>query len=372
MRLVYVADANSIHSYRWIGYFAGRGYEIQWVSRVPSIFPPLPSVPLHVTPPSRLAAGALLKAVLAVRRVVRSVRPDVLHAHYVGANGLVAAACGFRPLAVTAWGSDVLFAGRSRWAGPLVRWVLRRADVVTCDADHMIDAMVALGVPRARIRLVYFGMDTERFSPAARSPGIRADLGIGDAPAVISLRHLEPLYDVESLVRAVPRVVEALPEARVVILGGGSLASALRALAESLGVSHAVRFVGTVPNDRLPAYLASMDVYVSTSLSDGGIAASTAEAMACGLPVVITDFGENGRWVVDGKGGFLVPLRNPAILAEKLVFLLRHPELRAEWGAINRETIRERNDYRVEMARMAGIYTDLIEIGHPARGRGGR
>ncbi len=292
--------------------------------------------------------------------MVQRIQPDVVHAHYVGTNGLVAAATGFRPLIATAWGSDVLFAGRAPLRGALVSYVLRQASVITCDADHMVEAMVRLGITRDKMRLVYFGMDTEKFSPARRSREVREQLGISDAPAVISLRHLEPLYDVESLVRAVPAVVRAVPEAKFVIVGAGSQAAALQALSESLGVGGSVLFLGKVPNERLPSYLASMDVYVSTALSDGGIAASTAEAMACALPVVITDFGENGWWVRDGKGGFLVPLRRPDVLAERIQYLLQHPDVRSEWGTINRATIRERNDYASEMAKMSTIYAEVL------------
>jgi len=102
-----------------------------------------------------------------------------------------------------------------------------------------------------------------------------------------------------------------------------------------------------------------MDVYVSTSLSDAGIAASTAEAMACGLPVVITDSGENARWIEPGRNGFLVPLSEPGALAEKLLRLIDDPELRSRLGAAGRATIQERNDYQVEMAKMETLYQQI-------------
>jgi glycosyltransferase involved in cell wall biosynthesis len=100
-------------------------------------------------------------------------------------------------------------------------------------------------------------------------------------------------------------------------------------------------------------------VYVSTSRSDAGLAASTAEAMASGLPVVVTDSGENRVWVADGENGFIVPTQAPEMLAERILDLLRRPDVRARWGRANRQIIVERNDYVREMGRMEEIYRTL-------------
>jgi len=76
---------------------------------------------------------------------------------------------------------------------------------------------------------------------------------------------------------------------------------------------------------------------------------------------VITDFGDNGRWVKDGEGGFLIPLKSPTILAEKLIFLLRREDIRRKFGKINRMVIEERNNYHKEMEKMELIYQELME-----------
>lgn len=359
MRIVFVADGNSIHSYRWVSYFASSRWEVHWISRVPMTFPPIEGVEFYETPDLRPWALGVANAARQVCGIVRRVQPHVLHAHYVGANGLVAAATGFHPFVATAWGSDVLMAGRARTKRAFVKNTLRRADLVTCDAEHMAQAMVELGVDRSKIHIVYFGMDTDRFCPERRDPALRRALGIDGAPAIISLRQLEPLYDVESLVRATPAIIRRIPTAKVLVVGGGSQDQMLKDLAVSLHVADSVRFIGKIANTELPRYLASMDVYVSTALSDGGIASSTAEAMACGLAVVVTDFGENGKWVVDGVGGFLVPLRSPGAIAEKVVTLLENPQQRGAAGLINREIIEKRNSYTTEMGKMQDLYVGL-------------
>jgi glycosyltransferase involved in cell wall biosynthesis len=155
-------------------------------------------------------------------------------------------------------------------------------------------------------------------------------------------------------------VLKEIPEAKFLVVGGGSQEAKLQEQAKSLGISQNVKFTGRIPNDELPEYLNSADIYVSTSLSDAGLASSTAEAMACGLPVIITDFGDNKKWVEDGTNGFLVPLRNPQVLASKIIQLIRNKEIRDRFGRINRQIIEERNDWQKEMRKIEELYQVLM------------
>jgi glycosyltransferase involved in cell wall biosynthesis len=163
------------------------------------------------------------------------------------------------------------------------------------------------------------------------------------------------------LIKATQIVLNAIPKTKFVILGKGSQEKYLIELSQKLGVLENIHFVGMVSNDELPEYLRLADVYVSTSLSDAGIAASTAEAMATGLPVVTTNTGENEKWISDNENGYLIPVRNPQMLAEKIVYLLREENCRTIFAKNNRQRIEERNDYYKEMAKMENIYRELIQ-----------
>ena len=126
-----------------------------------------------------------------------------------------------------------------------------------------------------------------------------------------------------------------------------------------LELAETVRFPGYLEEDEMVRWLCLADVYVSTSLTDAGLSASTAEAMACGLPVVITDNGENSDWVTDGKGGYLVPNNASDILAERVIRLLKDKNMRLKFGRVNRQTIEKRNNYVTEMDRMEVMYEEL-------------
>jgi len=220
--------------------------------------------------------------------------------------------------------------------------------------------MIKLGADAEKIKIIYFGIDTEKFSPGPKDENLTKKLGVQNNLTVISLRNLERIYDIETLIKATSLVLKEFPKAKFIIVGKGSEEERLKNLVKSLRVEESVRFIGFIPNDDLPRYLRAADVYVSTSLSDAGIATSTAEAMACGLPVVITNTGENEKWFEDGEGGYLIPIKNPEILAQKLIYLMKNENLRKESGRINRRIIEERNNYHKEMVKMEKIYKYLI------------
>ena len=362
MRICYVGDAGSIHMQRWVKYFADKGHDVCLISPRPYLGDVPRNIELHVL---KLINGVRFVnvplSVIQIARIIRAKNPDILHAHHVTSSGFWAALCGFHPYVLTAWGSDIVVQpNKSR----LVKWkaayALKRADLITCDAEHMVERMAALGAARENIRVIFFGTDTKKFSAEQADAGIREKLRIAsDSPTVISLRSLNPIYDLESLIRAVPLVLKEVPEATFIVAGNGEQRSYLENLATSLGVGDKVRFVGALANSEMPAYLASSDVYVSTSLSDAGLAASTAEAMASELPAVITDFGDNSQWVKEGQGGFLVPLKSPPLLAEKIAYLLKNEDVRRKFGKFNRGVIEERNDYYKEMEKVENFYSNL-------------
>ncbi len=357
MKICFIAAANSVHSVRWINYFAQQGHEVHWISVCPWTF----SVDERITKYALARAFPFAFPAVAgkVRCLIKEIAPDILHSHYAGVNGLLGTLSGFHPHLVTAWGSDVLLARASIVKRPLLKFILHRADLITCDAEHMRHAMEKLGLSSEKIERINFGIETDKFFRQDSDRKVREKYDLGDDPSVISLRNLEPIYDVETLMRAIPEILKNIPKAKFIIAGTGSQEQFLKSLASQLGVAGSIRFMGRYNHDILAKYLNAAHVYVSTSLSDAGISASTAEAMACELPVVITDSGENSLWVRNGENGFLVPVKEPDILAEKIVRLLKEEELRRQLGSLGRKIIQENNDYYNEMAKMGALYQQL-------------
>lgn len=369
MKICYIADGKSIHIQRWVNYFAQKGHEVHLISYQ---FPPG-----YEGFDKRIKIHRLIRLlpqmwrisrypsvfiwVSQVRLLIQKIKPEILHAHYLSVYGHLAAMSGFYPIVQTAWGSDILVeAEKSRITSFLTKYSLRRAELITCEAEHLSKHLVSLGANPRKIKLVCWGIDTDKFSPGSKDKKLIEALGIANSPVIISSRFLEPIYDVESLAEAIPIILRREPKAKFLIVGRGSQEIKLKELATSLGVASSVVFTGYIPNDELPRYLRIADIYVSTSLSDGGLSQCTAEAMACELPVVITDFGDNNKWVDDNINGFLIPLRNPEILASKILHLLFNREERIIFARANRKKMVDRKNLKLEMEKMEACYKELL------------
>ena len=367
MKICYLADAADIHTQRWAKYFVDKGHEVHLISFRPSS-EPLENINLHLlkkfcgeTKVLKYTINALF-VLNQVKKLIKEIKPDIIHGHSVRDHTIIAALTGFHPFIVTAWGSDVLiYPKESKIMKYAVPFTLRRADIITCDGENTKEAMIKMRIESEKIDIIMHGVDIKKFDLSCGDEKLREELTIFDSPTVISTRRLGVIHDVGTLIKSIPLVSKEFPDAKFIIAGEGEQKGYLMNLAKSLNVFDATRFVGWISNDKLPQYLASTDIYVSTSLSDSGLSAGTAEAMACGLPVVITDFGDNRKWVEDGVSGFIVPLKDPEALAEKIIYLLKNKDVRMGFGMKNRKIIEGRNNYYREMEKMENIYIELVE-----------
>lgn len=369
LTILLLGSAAAIHTIKWAKYFNNIGHKVHLISYDLPRDEEIGNLELHlikkIFPITIWPLNTLLNLpfnLVRVKKIIKKIKPDIIHAHYVTSYGTLSALLKFHPLVITAWGSDILVTPKKFPPSKLaIRYALSRADLITCDAEHMKEAIIELGVSPSKIKIINFGIDTRKFQPGLKDENLLKNLEISDCPIVISLRRLEPGYSVETLIKAIPLVIKEIPDTKFLIVGEGSQEEELKRLAKDLGVAESIRFIGQVPNEELPKYIRIADVYVSTSLSDGGIASSTAEAMACELPVIITDTADNKKWVKDGENGFLIPVKNPEILAEKIIYLLKNKGLGKIFGKAARKIIEERNDYYKEMAKMEKSQEELTK-----------
>lgn len=357
MKITYLANSASIHTQRWARHFSDRGYEIKVLSFADHEIEGINTI--------RLAAYGngprfnILTILPVVRRLVTEDPPDILHAHYLTSYGLAGVACSFHPFVVTAWGDDILVdPERSLAYRLLVRLVMSRADTVTSMAGHMTDLIVKRGYAEPhRILTLPFGADTAQFNPSCRRPE-----SSGNGITVISTRHLEAVYDVETLIRAVPTILAKLPDARFRIVGTGDRRPALERLAVTLNIDHAVDFLGAVDHHRLVEILAEADIFVTTSKSDGNNI-SLNEAMACGTLPVASDIPANREWLTEGLNGLFFPVGDAARLASQVISAALRPEWRRHAAEENWRIIQERGSWKRNMLRMEKAYEQMLGRG---------
>ena len=176
---------------------------------------------------------------------------------------------------------------------------------------------------------------------------------------IISLRNHEKVYNIETLIHSVKKLVDLQKKVICLIYGSGPETKNLKKLSEDLGIQNQILFRGRYQQDELPYIFSIMNCYVSTSLSDAGISASTAEAMSCELPSISANNSENSSWINHGKTGFLFENKNSDELSNILLNLKKFDL--SKIGIESRKTILKKNDYTNEMRKVEIIYNNLVK-----------
>ncbi len=288
----------------------------------------------------RAALAAPLYALAARRAVRRQLRRrpfDLVHAHWIVPNGVVAAAAGGRtPLAIGLHGSDV-FLAEKRGVRTLARWALSRARLLTGCSPELVERVRALGFPAERSRVIPYGVDVEAFSPSPeRRPLWRRRLGIPEgAPLLLGVGRMATKKGFQILIEILPALLGEHPELGVVLAGGGDLLERFRAAARPWG--ERVHLPGPVLRDTLPDLYRAADLFVLPAVHDAkgnvdGLPNVILEAMASGLPVVASGISGIPLAVEEGRTGRLVPEGDPGALLAALRGLLADPAAARSMG----------------------------------------
>ncbi len=239
------------------------------------------------------------------------------------------------------------------WARvPVTRQALRRigdtCDVLTYVSGWCRDVIASALSPAAAARLERLapGVDVERFYPGCGGAEVRSRLGVPtDAPVVVCVGRMVPRKGQDTLVRAWPRVLVEVPNARLLLVGDGPYRSKVTRLADSLKVSDSVVCTGGVPWDEMPAYMDAGDVFAMPSrtrrfgLEVEALGIVALEAAACGLPVVVGDSGGAPDTVAHGETGYVVDARDRHGLASVVGALLEEPSRARDMGAAGRRRV---------------------------------
>lgn len=262
-----------------------------------------------------------------LRAVLARERPGVVHSYHTTPNCVATSVRVTFPRVRLVWSVrssiDDLSAydGFARLTARVEPRLARFCDWIIVNSAAGRVRCVRTGFPEAKLVVVRNGIDTEAFRPsAAQSAAVRAEIGLSPEDRVVGLvARLDPVKDHATFLRAAALVLRRRPGVRFLCVGGGpdEYRRALHALATELGIEQAVRWLPT--RGDMPAVQNALDVAVLSSSSEG-LPNSIAEAMACGIPCVVTDVGD-ARWLV-GELGEVVPPREPASLAGGILRLL--------------------------------------------------
>jgi glycosyltransferase involved in cell wall biosynthesis len=291
---------------------------------------------------------------------------DIVHAHWAIPTGpaAVMAARKLRvPSVITMHGGDVYvnpeqgYDFPTRWyVRPALRWTLRHAGALTAITEDCRQHALRAGAPAEHIRLVFNGTDLRRFSPADQANNREHDRF--GPNMIFACRQLFPRKGIRFLLEAGAQLKPQYPDLKIVVAGDGFERPALVRLAEELGISEDVVFLGWVPNAELPPYYRAAAVSVIPSLEEGfGIPA--AEAMGCEVAVVASDAGGLPEVVENDVTGIVVPRGDSAALARAIGSLLADPQRRRQMGQAGRARALRLFDWDRSAEQFEGLYSEV-------------
>jgi glycosyltransferase involved in cell wall biosynthesis len=358
MRIAFLGDGSLGHVQRWAGYFQERGHDVLLISFEDVSGCAFPARRIRKLLPTKLAGYAA--ALGTVKKELGLFGPDLVNAIYAGGYGFIGAQSGYRPLVVSAIGSDMLVDYPSSFVHRLqIEYALKCASLVTTDAESLSDSVVHAGVEPSRIVEIYFGIDPSLFNREGRP-------GREEGPLrIVSTRNLHPVYRIDTLVDAFAGLLERI-DARLVICGDGPGRSALESRAAGLGAAERIIFAGSLDPQSIAVELKRADIYVSTSSSDS-TSVSLLEAMACGAVPIVTDLAANREWVRDGVSGMLFRTGDGAALASAILSL-HEDRVRADsMRDAAAETVTRRGLWLPNMERAEKEFLRLVEGGSEDR-----
>jgi glycosyltransferase involved in cell wall biosynthesis len=300
-----------------------------------------------------------------LRKLVRSLDPDLIQAHYLATWGCYATLAGNRPVVVTPWGSD-LYRSTGIWRRNVDR-ALRKADRVLARSPHMRRELHARGVPAGRIDEVDLGVDLDRFRPPPQRQRAQAlrELDLPPGPVILSPRAGTSLYNLDVVVEAFRILRERHRDATLLMVHGDApLSRALRSSLHGVGREDGIRAIGHVSHGEMPTYLSVATAGVSIPSSDGS-PSSVWEALASGVPMVLSRLPQMTERV-GGSGAVRLVEPRPDAVASALLEIADDPRLRGEMASAGRTWALANADHRHQSTRLGRAYAAAM------RGRGAR
>jgi glycosyltransferase involved in cell wall biosynthesis len=289
-----------------------------------------------------------------LRRVIREIKPDLIHAGPIQNCAFLAALSRFRPILTMSWGYDMLMeAEKSKWMQWVTRYTLNRSTFFTSDAKVSRDKAVAFGMDPEKTVIFPWGVDIEHFTPKTFE---RSSI---QTFTLFCNRTWEAMYGVDVLAKAFVKIANAQTDVNLILLGGGSQSAKLRQILVNGGVLDLVHFGGHVAQADLPRWYHMADLYISPSHVDGS-SVSLMEALASGLPCLVSDIPGNREWIEDGVNSWLFRDGDVDDLVKKILNAMQNRRSFKEIGKAARKTAEDQADWKKNFGKLLETYEKAL------------
>ena len=361
MKIIYFSKNYTPHDYRFLSSLSNTKHEIYYLKleantrqvedrSVPSNFQQI------------LCAGGrrefrwsdLPRLTFDLRRIIREIKPDLIHTGPIQNCAFISVLTGFRPILTMCWGYDLVKDAdrnsRMKW---ITSYTLKRSAFFVSDAQFTRDKAVAFGMNPEKTVVFPWGVDIKHFVPQKNENAKRKSI------TLFCNRTWEEIYGVDVLAKAFVKVAANDPNVNLILLGGGSQGARIRHILMNGGVMDRVHFGGQVTYNDLPRWYNMADIYISPSHVDGS-SVSLMEALACGLPSLVSDIPGNKEWIVEGQNGWLFRDGDADDLANKILQAIKNLKLLKQFGESARKTAEERANWKKNFGKLLGAYDKVV------------
>ncbi len=362
MKILYFSLGYSTHDHRFLKAISEHGHEVFFVqlegNRRQVEDRPVPEKVRQIKwrgGREPFTWNKLPALVLDFKRILSELKPDLVHAGPIQTCALIAVLSGFHPILTMSWGFDLMDdVYKSAWMERITRYVLKRSDYFTSDANVTRDKAIAYGMNPEKTIVFPWGVDLDHFS--MKTVESKTEEGF----VLFCNRSWEPRYGVDVLARAFVKVAQQREDVTLLLLNGGSQGHVLRGIFQNGGVLDRVTFGGQVSQTDLPRWYHMADLYISPSHVDGS-SVSLMEALACGIPCLVSDIPANKEWVTDEENGWLFRDGDVEDLARKILAAMNQREKLQQIGAAGRRSAERRADWKKNAEVLMNVYRSLVK-----------
>ncbi len=359
MKIIYFSLGYSTHDYRFLKAISEGGHEVYFVQlegnqRQVESRPVPENVNQVIWKGGRepFTWSKLFPLTFDFRRLTKEIKPDLVHAGPIQTCAFIAVLAGARPILTMSWGFDLMDdVHKNKWWEWVTHYVLRRTDFFTSDANVTKDKAVTYGMNPEKTIVFPWGVDLEHFKK-------KEERGKKEGFVLFCNRAWETRYGVDVLARAFVKVARQREDVRLLLLSGGSQGVVIRRILQNGGVEEYVTFGGQISQTDLPRWYHMADLYISPSHVDGS-SVSLMEALACGLPCLVSDIPANQEWVIEGENGWLFRDGDADHLAEKILAAMNQREKLPGVGKSARKSAEMRADWKKNAAALMDAYRSL-------------
>ncbi|MDR3669066.1 MAG: glycosyltransferase [Ignavibacteriaceae bacterium] len=366
MKIIFLAPTDSSHTIKWANSLSESGIQVLVYGLTKSGITEYHKniIVEELNVPSEVISGKsgslskfiYCKAYPQIKHIIKTFKPQLLHANYATSYGLIGAITGFHPFVLSVWGDDVFtFPQKSIAHKMLVKYNFHKADKILSTSRCMSEEIAKY--TSKKIEITPFGVDMEKFTP-------RNELKLfnGNEDYIVgTVKGLENQYGIEYLIEAYNLLRKRIKNKKIklLIVGDGSLKSVILKKIEDSPYKEDILLTGKVKFTDIQKYHNVLDIYIAISISESfGVA--VLEASACGKPVIVSNVGGLPEVVMNEVTGFIVPPKDPMTASLKIEELINDRELRLRMGKAGRDFVNKNYNWKNSITQMIGIYNDIL------------